>query len=208
VGLTSKFDLTSLVGYVFAAAVTISCVRHLYKGGLKDDLHVFRGRTWKDWAEVLVGNCFAIGALYGCYVMSRFGPNFLNWSWLTLLSDGKHVQAGNQMVMGATIPYFGVVFLILLMLNLPRLAAAEEEEFRQGTKDWWHAIPRSLMFGMMHMVVGVPLWCGLALSIPGMWFTRQYFKGGISRSTMTHAAYNLMLASVLFVAVITTPLPR
>jgi hypothetical protein len=206
--LTSKFDLTSLVGYLFAAAVTISCVRHLYRGGLKEDFKVFQNRTWKDWLEVLVGNCAAIAGLVGCYYLSRFGPKFLDWSWISLLSSDKHSQGANQVVIGATIPYFGIVFLLLLMLNLPRLAAAEEDEFRYGTKNWWHAVPRSLTFGLMHMVVGVPLWCGLALSVPGMWFTRQYFKGGVERSTMTHAVYNFMLAGVLLFSVIAATVTR
>jgi hypothetical protein len=193
------------VGYLFAAYVTVSCVRHLAKGGLKNDYAVFKGRTWRTWALILAGDIAAIGILILAAVGSTYAPPWLSYSWLMLLAPkNQPVQATNQMLAGAQIPLFGVVFVIILMLNLPRLAALEEDEFREGTKDWKDAIPRSLKFGLMHMIVGVPLWCGLALAIPGMWFTSQYFKGGVSRSTMAHALYNFMLASLLSVYVFWT----
>lgn len=191
------------IGYLFSAAVTFSCVRHIATGGLKDDFHVFKGRSGKVWAEVVLGDFAAIGALVGCYELSRYGGQLLNWSWLDLFATkGESVQGANQMIVGATIPIFGPIFLLLLFVNLPRLAAAEEDMYRDGTRDWFRAIPRSLIFGLVHMIVGVPLWCGLTLSIPGLWFTSQYFKGGVERSTMAHALYNMMLASVLLVAVV------
>jgi hypothetical protein len=193
----------TLIGYVFATAVTFSCVRHLAKGGLKEDMAVFKGRSLVDWAEMIAGDLLSIAALFGCYYLSTFGPKFLHWSWISLLATkGEQPQGANQMIVGATIPYFGIAFLLLLFVNLPRLAANEEEVYRDGTKNWLDAIPRSLRFGLMHMIVGVPLWCGLALSLPGLWFTRQYFKGGVERSTMAHAIYNMMLASVLLVFVV------
>ena len=197
--------LTSVVGCGFAAAVTISCVRHLRANGIREDILVFKGRSCRDWAEILVGNILAIAFVSGFYPLAQLGPKWLqsvlNFSWIQLLaSKGENAVGANQMVFGgATIPFFGPIFILLLILNLPRLAAAEEEEFRDGTKNWWHAVPRSLTFGLMHMIVGVPLWLGLALAIPGMWFTRQYFKGGLTRSTMAHSLYNFMIALPLFV---------
>jgi hypothetical protein len=196
---------SALIGYCFAGMVTISCAHHLVKGGLKEDFQVFKGRPAAVWAEVLLGDLVALAALIGCAMLSESLPkrNILRWSWLDLVADKGHMGEGaNQMVAGATIPFFGVLFVILLFLNLPRLAEAEELSFRDGTKDWLHAVPRSLGFGLMHMVVGVPLWLGLALAAPGMWFTSQYFKGGVSRSTMAHGIYNMVLVIALFVYVL------
>ncbi len=198
----------TIIGYLFTAAVTVSCVVYLRSGWLKKDLSVFAHRTWRDWVEILLGDLLAIGFLFGCYeLVSAIGnpilDKVLNFTWLQFLAlKGERVLGINQLLAGAQIRYFGIPFVILLFLNLPRLAAAEEESYRLGTKDWLHAIPRSLMFGLMHMVVGVPLWCGLALSVPGLWFTRQYFKGGVERSTMAHALYNMILASVLLIVVV------
>jgi hypothetical protein len=199
----------TIIGYLFATAVTVSCVLYLRSGSLKADISVFRGRSWKNWVEILAGDLAAISALYLCYLavsMAKAGSFFaqvLNFSWLQLLATkGEKAVGMNQMLAGAQIPWLGIPFVILLLVNLPRLAAAEEESYRLGTRDWKHAFPRSLSFGLMHMVVGVPLWCGLALSIPGLWFTLQYFRGGVSRSTMAHALYNMILASVLLVFVV------
>jgi hypothetical protein len=197
----------NIVGYLFAAAVTYSCVQYLRDGGLKEDLQVFKGRSPKEWAEIVVGDLAAVGALIGLYTLSFAAPKMaqgvLQFSWMQLLATkGENAQGSNQMLSGAMIPYFGPIFLLLLFVNLPRLAAAEEEEFRLGTKNWKHAVPRSISFGLMHMIVGLPLSVALALSIPGMWFTSQYFKGGVARSTAAHAVYNMMLATVLFVYVV------
>jgi hypothetical protein len=192
----------TLIGYLFTAAVTFSCVRHIVTGGLKYDFHVFKGRPFLEWLEILVGDVLAISFLVGCYFLSPHAGKFLNMSWLDLLATkGEKVQHANQMLVGAQIPVFGLVFVLLLFVNLPRLAAAEEEAYRDGTKDWFHAVPKSILFGLMHLVVGLPVWAGLALSIPGMWFTSQYFKGGIERSTMAHAIY-MILASVLLIFVV------
>jgi hypothetical protein len=202
---------TDFIGYAFAALVTVSCARHLAKGGLKEDFSVFKGRQPKVWAEVIVGNLAAIAIVLAIAdlieTQSKSMPvliaKFLSWSWLDLFAEnGKAGHGFNQNIAGATIPFFGVFFVILLFLNLPRLAEAEESSFRQGTKNWWHAVPRSIGFGLVHLVVGVPVWLALSLAIPGMWFTSQYFKGGISRSSMAHGLYNMVIASALFVYVL------
>jgi hypothetical protein len=196
---------TAIIGFGFAGMVTFSCARHLYRGGLKEDFKIFKDRKPAVWTEVILGDLLALTALITCAVFSDRLPknSLLRWSWLDLVADKADAGHGsNQMIAGATIPFFGVLFVILLFLNLPRLAEAEEFSFRDGTKNWLHAIPRSLAFGLMHMVVGVPLWLGLALSVPGMWFTSQYFKGGVSRSTMAHSLYNMVIASGLFVYVL------
>src|ERR1700678_1305990 len=114
----------SVVGYGFAAAVTWSCVSHMRYGGLKDDWSVFRGRNFRDWAEVLFGNLLGLGVIFGVYALAAHGPPFLQWSWLSLLATkGEATQGSNQMLAGATIPFFGIFFVGLLILNLPRLAA-------------------------------------------------------------------------------------
>ena len=128
-------------------------------------------------------------------------PKILGFTWLQIFSSPDHKEAGtNLMVAGATkIPAFGVLFLVLFMANIPRLARIEEEQFRRGTKDWKDGAWRSLRFGLAHCIVGVPVGIGLALGLGGLWFTYQYFKGGVGRSTVYHSIYNWILAVFLFV---------
>jgi hypothetical protein len=103
----------------------------------------------------------------------------------------------NLVLAGTEIRYFPIVFVTLLFVNLPRLARMEEEDFRKGTRNWAHAVPRSLRFGLYHCFVGVPLFAGVALALPGLWFTLQYFKGGTDRSTLYHTAYNMVVLGVV-----------
>jgi hypothetical protein len=60
---------------------------------------------------------------------------------------------------------------------------------------------RSLTFGLVHCLAGVPLGVGLAITLAGLWFSWQYKKGGIERSTIYHSTNNL-IAAILILAVI------
>ena len=76
----------------------------------------------------------------------------------------------------------------MLFLALPALALAEEELFRRHTEDDSHArrAGRQLSFGLMHLIVGVPLAAGLALTISGFYFMAVYLHA--IRSTDHRAA--------------------
>ncbi len=132
------------------------------------------------------------------FALPKIGP-FFSFSWLQLLATPDHPTAGgNLAVAGVTkIPILGLGFLVLLFLNLPRLARYEEDAFRRGTKNWLDGAWRSLKFGLVHCLVGVPIGFGLALGLGGMWFTYHYFRGGVRRSTTVHALYNATLLSAL-----------
>lgn len=69
------------------------------------------------------------------------------------------------------------VFFTLLLAALPLLARAEERAFRRGTRGRLDALRRSLVFGLAHCLVGVPVFVGLALSVGGLYFSRQYTLG-------------------------------
>lgn len=96
------------------------------------------------------------------------------------------------------IKYFGLFFAVLLCLNLPSLALAEEKIFRNGTTGWIQGIAFSFIFGIVHCIVGVPIAAGLAISLAGLWYTHQYFVGGIELSALHHTTFNLILILILF----------
>ena len=128
---------------------------------------------------------------------------WLRWGWWTLISG----TPGNAMVSAATGSLWVFVpFLVLLAVAMPQLVVAEEELFRRGTRNWGHALPRCLVFGLIHLVPGVPIAAALALSIAGLWFTRQYFRGGVARSTTYHLAWNYELVAIVAIALIAFPL--
>lgn len=66
------------------------------------------------------------------------------------------------------------LLLIGMFILLPHWAFFEEKMFRQGRNKWKQVPLTSLVFGLIHMVVGVPLTAGLALAIPGAIFHAYY----------------------------------
>jgi hypothetical protein len=70
-------------------------------------------------------------------------------------------------------------FLLPLLLLLPWLAFVEEEIFRAGLE---HATPArvalaSIVFGLVHLVMLVPLGAALAIGVAGGFYARAYRRG-------------------------------
>ena len=183
--------------YAWSALLTWMLVRDLRGGRLREAWAVARQVT----LSVLVQNLFVIAATVavGLTLLQLFPA--LDRSWLYLL-PGAGDHAGNLGLMPVQIKYFGIAFLLLFAVSVPELARREETRYRRGTRDWRHGVWRSLRFGLAHCVVGVPLYGGLALTVGGLWFTFQYFRGGVEGSTLHHATYNWIIVSVAFVAAI------
>lgn len=115
---------------------------------------------------------------------------FLRWSWWRAVSG----RDGNVMVSGFQLPWLLPVMVVLFAVAIPVLAETEEWLFRRGTRGWWPSgVTRSVLFGLFHLGAGVPIFAALALTIPGLWFTRQYMRGGLERATIYHAAWNYQL---------------
>ena len=138
----------------------------------------------------------------------QVGNPVLNWSWWNVVAtqSGQDSGGGNIIAAPFSYPLLIPAFVALLILVLPRLAEMEELTFRRGTRTWRDGAIRSLIFGVVHMVVGVPLAVALALGIGGLWFTRQYFLGGVTRSTLYHLCYNCLALGLVVVAVIVSQL--
>jgi membrane protease YdiL (CAAX protease family) len=138
-------------------------------------------------------------------------PEFFNWSWVSFLSDGK--QSGNVM----SVPFtsgskiFILFFWFILSLALPYLAKSEEESFRSNILTLKWRILNSIGFGLVHMIVGVPLSIALVLSLVGFIFSIFYIRTyrkyeyispekadyeATLVSTSIHAKYNFILVSI------------
>jgi hypothetical protein len=141
-------------------------------------------------------------------------PNFMTWSWISMLgSEGTDAPSGNIMAApfksGSVLIITG--FWLLLSLALPYLAKGEEEVFRSlvfGTKK---RIITSIKFGLVHMIVGVPLFIALILAVAGYIFSIFYVKAfykaaavdpysadkvAILASTSVHAKYNFLIITI------------
>lgn len=170
----------------------------LVRGKARQNWWVFRRITFRVIGESVLA---LLTTVLVAYALVTAFP-FLNRSWLYLLpsSNGHAINIG---LIPVEIRFLAPLFIIVFALCIPWLAHGEEEQYRKGTRDWKHAARRSLRFGLAHCVwAGVPIHFGLALSVAGMWFTRQYFRGGVERSTIYHATYNLIVVTVLALALI------
>jgi len=118
------------------------------------------------------------------YTTLQFNPI----SWLIGSKSGGNIIFSVQ----------SLLYLPLLAAAIPSLAHAEEALFREGTVNWASAVPRSLLFGLAHVVMLVPLSALLCLALNGLWYTRHYFRGGVKRSTAYHAMYNHQIVLLVF----------
>lgn len=168
------------------------------------------GRVRENWQVIktyrlwhFISNTFVIGivlvtALWLIENVPFFDQNPILWIVSEIFGIGDGKGGANILFSGTRWKWYALIYLPLLMFALPALAKSEEETYRAGTKDWAQGLVRSIRFGLVHLIMLIPLGAAVALSIGGLWFTHQYFKGGIERSTTYHAVYNSMLFAVLF----------
>lgn len=124
--------------------------------------------------------------LYNLHPILQFG-----WLWSMVNNVGVEVSE-------PTFPFVSLILgslLLVLCLFIPKFAHNEEISYRKPylDKGWGQGIKGSLIFGLMHMVMGIPLSFALALSIGGFAFLYVAKKKGIMESTYFHSAYNMTI---------------
>jgi hypothetical protein len=138
----------------------------------------------------------------------------LSWGWWTMLGGEGNPVVGvtdrDYGIVSVVIPLF---FIGLLIVGLPLLVAREEWLFRRGAETRGTAtnVWRSLVFGLAHAVVGIPIGAALALSIGGLYLTWCYLEGwketrsqagALLESTRAHLAYNLTIITLVLASLL------
>jgi hypothetical protein len=112
-----------------------------------------------------------------------------------------------------------ILFWLVMILALPFLAEIEERVFRQGIHTWKAISRSSLVFGLIHLIMGIPLFMGFVLFVPGFLFACRYKYAyhrhlkqfdqelaaqevGVQASTADHAVYNALLVTGLTAALL------
>jgi hypothetical protein len=131
----------------------------------------------------------------------------LDWGWWTALGGiGNPVAGSTDRTIGTVFEWLiPLVFVVMLIPAVPVFAEAEERRFRAGAEHWSTARRawRGVVFGLAHALIGIPIGVALALSIGGWYFTWWYLRGGVLESTRAHAAYNLVILSIIPLAIVT-----
>jgi hypothetical protein len=174
-----------IVKWIIISAMVAPMVVDCFNGNARKRIGIFSRIT----VGMLAVNFLVISSVIATSIALHKVFPFLDWSWFALLGD----KGTNVTVAPMKIPYIGVIFTAILIYNLPNMAYAEEDMFRNGLSTWMEALPWAVVFGMTHCIAGVPIYAGIALTISGLWFTSRYFSGGIELSATHHVAYNLIV---------------
>jgi hypothetical protein len=132
-------------------------------------------------------------------LLNRLHPVF---QWWVGQPFGAKGAAFNFNLLPALTRGLGPSYLVLLAFIIPQIAAYEESLFRRGTTSWQDAVLRSLLFGVTHLLVGVPVSAAIAIAGAGLWFSYCYFDGGVTASTVHHTTYDLVAVLVLLFLVL------
>jgi tetratricopeptide (TPR) repeat protein len=128
----------------------------------------------------------------------------------------------NQKLLEFNIDYSLIITLVIwlvLMLLVPFWANLEEKIFRQGANTWKQILIRSTQFGLVHILVGIPIFAGFVLILPGFLFACRYKyihdknlkqtndekmaqEAGVEASTADHAIYNAILITFVVAAMV------
>jgi hypothetical protein len=192
----------AFVGYRLADAArqTVSARGHVWRlvTGLRPR-HFLR-------AVPVLGAVMAVATV----LLSVPGLDF-GW-WTAIGGEGNPaVGVGREGAAGPLEAVLPIVFMSLLLIGLPLLVEGEEWVFRRGAQTRSRAANarRSVLFGLVHALVGIPIGVALALSVGGAYFTWAYLgawdatgdeDAALAESTRAHLAYNLVIAGIIVVA--------
>lgn len=138
---------------------------------------------------------------------------YLAFGWWTAIGGiGNPVfGASEHGLSGGAAWLLPVVFGALLLVSLPLLVEQEEWVFRRGAEErgLFGNAAMALVFGLVHVVIGIPVGAGLALSIGGAYFTHVYLteyrrtrsrEAALMESTRAHLGYDVVIIALVVIA--------
>lgn len=218
----SVADLQKL-GFYFVIAYVLASVGMLLfekRAHLLDGLRVYRA-TRLTYLRAFGMAMLTLALAAAAY---QYAPPLLRWGWFMLLGTGGGSAVTQPMV--RTEAHNGIAGLIAVslvytafVLAMPFIALREERIFRAGHERWQAILARSFMFGLSHLIVGIPIIIAAVLSVPGFLLGIRYrsvfiraqeagmsredaIEAGVRSSTQDHSLYNLILITLIFSAVL------
>lgn len=137
----------------------------------------------------------------------------LDWGWWSAIGgEGNPVFGSTDQTSGTVWEWIiPLVFMAMLLPALPLFANAEERIFRRGAESWstGRRVLKTLQFGLVHALIGIPIGAAIALSIGGAYFLRVYLHAyarsrsmsdATMESTTAHTVYNGVIIGVVLLA--------
>ncbi len=180
--------------------------------------------VWRRFRVKMFFECLVLFVLTLAIAILLWQVPGLNWGWLNLFSSTggnmliQPVQEGSKSS-NELIRLLVPLFFIALAIVLPFLAKAEEEDFRKGVTEWGEITKKSIKFGLIHCLVGIPLAAGIAIILPGLFYGLKYKRAfdanvkvmgcrqaqdeAVMISTTYHTMYNtIVVMPLLYIAIL------
>jgi hypothetical protein len=143
----------------------------------------------------------------------------LDWGWWTAIGgEGNPVFGSTDQTSGTVWEWIiPLVFMAMLLPALPLFANAEERIFRRGAEGWstGRKVLKTVQFGLVHALIGIPIGAAIALSIGGAYFLQVYLHAyarsrsvsdATMESTTAHTVYNGVIIGVVLLTLLLTAL--
>jgi hypothetical protein len=212
-----KLCLYFVIAYVIAQ---ISMLLYERRTNLGSAIRIYRA------CPLTYLRAFGMAVLTVALAMAAYehAPAVLRWGWFSLLGTGGGsavtqplVRTGSHLGIGSAIAT--TLVYLAFVLAMPFIAQREEQIFRAGRDRWPDICLRSVLFGLSHLIVGIPIIVALVLSVPGFLLAARYryvffrsIESGMSRdaaidagvrsSTQDHSLYNVFLITFVFLGLL------
>lgn len=194
---------------------------NLYSG-IKSDPKLIRKTYLSRKLDYLISFALAVSMFASIiFLISIDLPGFLTFSWWNLFGNSEF--HGNVIAapldLSITNSVIAISFWLLLSLALPYLAESEEVQYRANYLSLKDRIIQSIKFGAMHIIVGIPVYVCLLLSIFGFVLSSYYrasylnaSKNGLDTDSANlisldkvvsiHTKYNFILLTITVILVL------
>jgi hypothetical protein len=193
------FDLlTVTVLAFFGTRLVVAARQSVTRGARQHTLEIIRGLRPRHFllAPLVLAAVLAVAAV----LLQVPGLSF-GW-WTAIGGTGNVVVGSTSRTSGTPLVWLvPILFLLLLLPALGLFAEREEIVFRAGAEQWSfrRRVGAGLKFGLIHLIMGIPIAVALALSVGGWYFIWAYLRecrrggpeAGLLESTRSHLAYNV-----------------
>lgn len=212
--------LLQIFKYVVVAYIVLSIAQIAYKERKNIGFSI---KVWKAIRFRMVLENVGVIILVATSAYLLHSVSFLSYGWMNLMYEEGGSIIGSPMLeaeqsKSLLIQALPIIFLVLLISVLPFLAHIEEKIFRKGVFTWKGIIIRSVVFGLVHCIMGISIGVGLGISVAGFYFAIKYKKAyfkklheyteksysnmklaedhGVFVSTVCHTTYNTIIIGV------------
>jgi len=160
---------------IYTMYLSMKLFAKTFKKNVVLTLNIWKGFTFKIFFKAFG---VLVLTLMGMTILKKIP--FLNYGWTDLFwVKSNNIFISSMLEPQTTNIYplvYAMVYFIIVLALIPDFVYFEEKVFRKGKLDFKSRMINSVKFGLVHCIVGVSIGTGLALVIPGYYFSKVYKK--------------------------------